>query len=89
MERLIKEEIVQPLDFSDLDYCVECIKGKFIMHIKKNGAIHSSGVLEIIHSDICGPLMLQRWMVIIHSLLSPMISPSMVIFISYMNNLST
>jgi hypothetical protein len=28
MEHLIKEEILQPLDFSDLDHCVECIKGK-------------------------------------------------------------
>jgi hypothetical protein len=54
MERLIKEEILQPLDFSDLDHCIECIKGKFIKHVKKNGATRSSGVLEIIHTDICG-----------------------------------
>jgi hypothetical protein len=25
MERLIKEEIIQPLNFFDLDHCVECI----------------------------------------------------------------
>jgi hypothetical protein len=55
MERLIKEEILQPLDFSDLDHCIECIKGKFIKHVKKSGATRSSGVLEIIHTDICGP----------------------------------
>jgi hypothetical protein len=55
MERLIKEEILQPLDFSDLDHCIECIKGKFIKHVKKSGATRSSGVLKIIHTDICGP----------------------------------
>jgi hypothetical protein len=54
MERLIKEEILAPLDFTDLDHCVNCIKGKYVKHIKKSGATHSSGV-EIIHTDICGP----------------------------------
>jgi hypothetical protein len=55
MEHLIKEDILQLLDFSDLDHCVEYIKGKFIKHIKKSGATRSSNVLEIIHTDICGP----------------------------------
>ena len=30
MERLIREEILPTLDFSDLDQCVDCIKGKFV-----------------------------------------------------------
>ena len=30
MERLIKEDIIKPLDFSDLDHCIECIKGKYV-----------------------------------------------------------
>jgi hypothetical protein len=55
MERLIKEEILEPLDFSDLDHCVECIKGKFVKHIKKSEATCSSSVLGIIHTDIYGP----------------------------------
>jgi hypothetical protein len=55
MERLIKEEILTPLEFSDLGHCIECIKGKYVKHIKKTGAIRSSGVLEIIYTDICGP----------------------------------
>jgi transposase InsO family protein len=55
MERLIKEEILTLLDFSDLGHYIECIKGKYVKHIKKIGATHSSGVLEIIHTDICGP----------------------------------
>jgi hypothetical protein len=54
MERLIKEEILAPLDFSD-GHCIECIKGKYVKHIKRMGVTRSSGVLEIIHTDICGP----------------------------------
>jgi hypothetical protein len=55
MECLIKKEIVVPLDFFDLSHYIECIKGKYIKRIKKMGATRSSGVLEIIHTDICGP----------------------------------
>jgi hypothetical protein len=38
IERLIKEEILHPLDFSNFDQCIECIKGKFVKQIKK-GAV--------------------------------------------------
>ena len=54
IERLVKSEILPPLEFSDLEQCVECIKGKFVNQIKK-GAKRSAGTLEIIHPDICGP----------------------------------
>ena len=33
MERLIREEILPKLGFSDLDQCVDCIKGKFAKQI--------------------------------------------------------
>ena len=55
MERLIKDEILQELDFSDSEQCIDRIKGKYAKTIKK-GATRSTGVLEIIHTDICGPL---------------------------------
>jgi len=55
MERLIREEILPTLDFSDLDQCVDCIEGKFAKQIKKDGAKCSSGLLELIHTNICGP----------------------------------
>jgi hypothetical protein len=29
IECLVKEEILQPLDFTDLEKCVDCIKGFF------------------------------------------------------------
>jgi hypothetical protein len=54
IEWLIKEEILHPLDFSDTEYCIDCIKGKYVKQIKKETK-WSAGVLEIIHIDICGP----------------------------------
>jgi hypothetical protein len=55
IKHLIKEEVLTPLDFSDLEHCVDCIKGKYVNHIKKSGATRNSGVLEIIYTGICGP----------------------------------
>jgi hypothetical protein len=54
IERLVKNEILPPLEYSDLEQCIECIKGKFVKKIKKNTK-RSTGVLEIIHTGICGP----------------------------------
>ena len=54
IERLVKESILPSLEFSDLEQCIDCIKGKFVKTIKK-GANRSAGNLEIIHTDICGP----------------------------------
>jgi hypothetical protein len=52
---LIKDGILHPLDFSNLDYCIDCIKEKYAKQVKKGEAKRSMGVLEIIHMDICGP----------------------------------
>ena len=55
IEKLVKEGILQNLDFTDFHVCVDCIKGKQTKHTKK-GVIRSNELLEIIHTDICGPL---------------------------------
>ena len=59
IERLVKSKILPQLEFSDLEQCVECIKGKFLKQIKK-GAKRSAGTLEIIHTDICGPFPVKK-----------------------------
>ena len=51
---MIKVEILPPLDFSDAGNCIDCIKGKYVKTIKK-GAVRATSVLELIHTDICGP----------------------------------
>jgi hypothetical protein len=55
IERSIKDDIIIPLDFSNSDYCIDCIKGKYAKQVKKGEAKRSAGVLEIIHTNICGP----------------------------------
>ena len=54
LQGLVKKEILPTLDFTDLGLCVDCIKGKQTKHTKK-GATRSTQLLEIIHTDICGP----------------------------------
>jgi hypothetical protein len=55
IERLTKDGILHPLDFSNLDYCIDCIKEKYAKQVKKGEAKRSTGILEIIHTDICDP----------------------------------
>jgi len=56
IERLIKEGILHDLNFSDFDTCVDCVKGKLIAKVRNTGANKSDNMLELIHSDICGPI---------------------------------
>ncbi|KAL4591583.1 hypothetical protein LXL04_004552 [Taraxacum kok-saghyz] len=54
MLRLVKDEVLPNLNFSDFEKCVKCMKGKMTKENKK-GSTRSSGLLELIHTDICGP----------------------------------
>ena len=54
IKRLVNDGVLDTLDFTDFDTCVDCIKGKQTNKSKK-GAKRSSDILEIIHTDICYP----------------------------------
>ncbi|KAD6795845.1 hypothetical protein E3N88_06741 [Mikania micrantha] len=54
LSRLVKDEVLPSLDFTDFGTCVKCLKGKMTTSTKK-GATRSSNLLEIIHTDISGP----------------------------------
>ena len=60
IERLVSDGILGPLDLVDFTVCVECIKGKQT-NVRKLGANRSSSVLELIHTDICGPFPTASW----------------------------
>ena len=42
IERLVKSEILPLLEFSDLEQCVDCIKGNYIKQIKKVQSIEQA-----------------------------------------------
>ena len=54
IKRLVKDGVLNTLDFADFKTCVDCIKGKQT-NMSKKGANRSSSILEIIHTDICCP----------------------------------
>jgi hypothetical protein len=58
MKMLIKDGILVNLDFSDFDTCVDCVKGKLTSKTRRQKDGRSENVLELIHTDICGPITL-------------------------------
>jgi len=56
MERLIKVNILYSLDFSDFDNCIDCIKGKLTAKNRKTSGSKKVGIMQLIHTDICGPI---------------------------------
>ena len=54
IKRLIKDGILDTLDFINLGTCVDCFKGKHTKKTKKGGR-WSSKRLEITHTYIRGP----------------------------------
>ena len=60
METLVSDAILGPLIFTDMDVCVECIKGKQTNQ-RRYDANRSLDVLELIHTDICGPFPSPSW----------------------------
>jgi len=60
IQRLVSDEILEPLDLSDFEVCVECIKGKRT-NITKLGAKRAKDILELVHTDICGPFPTPSW----------------------------
>ena len=51
---LVKQEILPPLNFADFETCIDCLKGK-MTNSRKTGSKRSEHLLDLIHTDICGP----------------------------------
>ena len=52
---LVNDGVLETLDFTNFDICVDCIKGKQTNMTKKQSARRTSDILEIMHTDISGP----------------------------------
>ena len=53
--RLVKDGMLPQLHFSDTMKCIDCIKGKTTNSTNKANVTRSCNLLEIIHTDVCGP----------------------------------
>ncbi|KAF7827012.1 Retrovirus-related Pol polyprotein from transposon TNT 1-94 [Senna tora] len=51
MQRVMSDGILDTLDLSNFDVCIECIKGKRT-NVRKTGAKRSNDHLELIHTDV-------------------------------------
>lgn len=60
IQRLVSEGILDPFDLSDFQVCIECIKGKQT-NVRKKDVNRCGDVLELIHTDICGPFSTPSW----------------------------
>ena len=69
IKRLVNEEVLSALDFTDFEKCLDCIKGKQT-NKSKRGATRSKHLLEIIHTDIHTFVVL-IWMGVIRNTSSP------------------
>ncbi|RVW40751.1 Retrovirus-related Pol polyprotein from transposon TNT 1-94 [Vitis vinifera] len=56
LERLVRDGVLSNLDFSDFETCVVCLKGKMAAKTGKEKIDRCGGTLDLIHTDICGPL---------------------------------
>lgn len=60
IERLVSDEILNPLDFTDFDVCVNCIKNKQT-NKRRFEANRTLNVLQLIHTNICGSFLTIGW----------------------------
>ena len=56
----MSDGILDSLDFADFEICTNCIKGKQT-NTRRFGANKATNVLELIHTNICGPFPTVSW----------------------------
>jgi hypothetical protein len=56
MKKLHQDGLLQSLDFESFDACEACLIGKMAKNPFNEFVERASDLLEIIHSDVCGPM---------------------------------
>ena len=56
MKKLHSDGLLESLDFESLDTCEPCLMGKMTKNPFSGTMEHASDLLEIIHTDVCGPM---------------------------------
>jgi hypothetical protein len=59
IQRLIKDGLLEPLDLESLLVCESCLEGKMTKRPFTTKGYRANNVLELIHTDVCGPMNVQ------------------------------
>ena len=59
IQRLIKDGLLEPLDLESLPICESCLEGKMTKRPFNAKGYRANDVLELIHTDACGPMNFQ------------------------------
>ena len=59
IQRLIKDDLLKPLDFDEFPVCESCLEGKMTKRPFNAKGRRAQDLLELVHSDVCGPMSIQ------------------------------
>ena len=59
MKKLHKDGILESLDYESFDTCESCLMGKMTKTLFSRTMERATDLLEIIHTDVCGPMRIE------------------------------
>ena len=59
IQRLIKDGLLEPLDFDEFPVCESCLEGKMTKRPFNAKGRRAQELLELVHTDVCGPMSTQ------------------------------
>ena len=59
IQRLIKDGLLEPLEFDEFPVCESCLEGKMTKRPFNAKGRRAQELLELIHTDVCGPMLTQ------------------------------
>lgn len=58
LDMIVKQGVLQDLNFLDFEACVDCIKGKFLTRARNKRENRFENILDLIHTNIYEPITL-------------------------------
>ena len=59
IQRLVKDGLLEPLDFNEFPICESCLKGKMTKRPFNSKGYRATDFLKLVHSNVCGPMSIQ------------------------------
>ena len=56
IQRLIKDGLLEPLDFDEFPVCESCLERKMTQWAFNAKGRRAQELLELVHTDVCGPM---------------------------------